>query len=190
MKLKNVFLLLVAVALVFSIAGSTSAADPTKAAEPTIKQITNQDRVNETMAVIFSHATQTYTVTIPAKIDLAAYNVPVLGEINATNVVLDSGKRLVVMADSKHDWNLTKYDDEGNNPVTPPIQFKYKFEYNLNNRDTMMREATQTGAFEILSVITGEGQGTTPIQVTRIEIPPTIGTYNDYIEFSASIVNA
>lgn len=189
MKLKNVFLLLVAVALVFSIAGSTSAADPTSVAEPTIKQITNQDRVNETMAVIFSHATQTYTVTIPAKIDLATYNVPVLSEINATNVVLDSGKKLVVMADSKHNWNLTKYDDS-NNPVNPPVQFKYKFEYNLNNRDTMMREATQTGAFEILSVITGEGRGTTPIQVTRIEIPPTIGTYNDYIEFSASIVEA
>lgn len=187
MKLKNVFLLLVAVALVFSIAGSTSAAEPTRAADPTIKQITNANPTNESTAVIFSHGSQTYTVTIPAQIDLTTYNTPVPGEINATNVVLDSGKKLVVMADSLHNWNLTKYD--GNNIATPLTQFKYKFEYNLNNKGTMT-ETTQTGAFEILSVLTGEGHGATSIQVTRIEIPPTTGTYADYIEFSVSVVAA
>ena len=91
------------------------------------------------------------------------------------------------MADSLHNWNLTKYD--GNNIATPLTQFKYKFEYNLNNKGTMT-ETTQTGAFEILSVLTGEGHGSTSIQVTRIEIPPTTGTYADYIEFSVSVVAA
>lgn len=176
MKLKNVLMILLTLALVFSMAGSVAAAAN--------KEI-HQDSVSKTeyTEVIFSHQSQTYLVTIPAEINLAEYNVAVISEVNATNVVLNSNHVLIVKAKSQNGWNLVEKDD-------PTLKFAYTMKYNKNNAGGLvLADYPANEEFEILTVETGEGSGKTPLEFMRTSIPPETGTYGDMIYFSVSIVD-
>lgn len=174
MKLKNVLMILLTLALVFSMAGSAAAKD------------IHQDSVskNEYTEVIFSHQSETYLVTIPAEINLAEYNVAVSSEINATNVVLNSNRVLTVKAKSQNGWYLVEERNQ-------TVKFAYSMKYNKNNAGALVPATSPAEEeFEILTVATGEGSGKTPLEFMRISMPPETGTYGDLVYFSVTIANA
>lgn len=177
MKLKNVLMILLTLALVFSMAGSVAAAANKEIHQGSVSK-------TEYTEVIFSHESETYHVTIPASINLVEYNVAVTGEVNATNVVLSSDRVLIVKAKSQYGWHLVEED-------TPTLKFAYTMKYKKNNAGEFVPATSAAEEeFEILTVATGAGSGKTPLEFMRTSMPPEIGTYGDLVHFTVSVTDA
>lgn len=188
MKVKNVLIIFLSLALIASMAGAVSAA------VSGTKEITNSVPNPEYTTVIFTHSDETYTVVIPSEVRFdatASANQVLETAVTATGIVLDSSRQLVVRAVSLKGWNLTLFTTSQNGDVTYDDNFKIKYtlDYKLNNVGEDFTPATSPAgeAFTILSATTGVREVTTPLKFTKLDSPPKIGSYNDLITFSAGV---
>ena len=183
---QNVLVILLMLAFLVSLTGIASAGASGE------KVLSSGSSNPEFTTVIFSHQSETYKVTIPAEIrfdETAPVNQVIDAEVNATGIVLDASRKLIVNASSEQGWNLTRFTTSGTQDTYYPADvIQYTLEYNLNSASVFQPATSGKNVeFIILSAETGVRNVITPLKFTKVGTPPTTGQYKDLITFTAGI---
>ena len=144
-----------------------------------------QDHKSESVNVTYSHTTASYVVTIPVDFEFTGKDSVVSGEVNATNVVLNSTDSLVVKVNSTNGWTLNFLNPNDGQTY----KFKYAMEYQYDGVSVWRTSAAgDTSPYTVLTVPAGVESKVTPMRFAQLEAAPSTGTYMDTLTFQLSIV--
>lgn len=176
MKINKVFVVLLSLILLISMVGIVSAAVTT--------QTVSSPDTNTKTATVFYGATQSYTITIPNRVEFTATETSLETEIKAEGVVLSDGKALAINVSSTHDWKMMEHV---NNVVPAEAGYiEYSMSFYLNDDlsttpVTLDKNLDDNAQATVLIVPSGEsGQTTATFEMAGI---PHTGEFQDTLSF-------
>lgn len=196
--MKKVLVLLLGIALVFSLAGTVSAADvpgtPDNIATNSPLLDAGQTGVSEgiitgskesAVYVWYSVGVETYEVTIPGDVTFGTVGKKLETAVEVTSLTLTEGRTLNLTVNSTHGWKLEHHGDNGQ---LTGHNMTYEMTYTPINGDAPV-VATGTDKISLLKVTskTFDEARTNALTFTLKESAPTTGTFKDRLTFTVTI---
>lgn len=176
MKINKVFVVLLSLVLLISMVGIVSA-------EITTQTISSPD-TNTKTATVFYGATQSYTITIPNRVEFTSTATSLETAIKADGVVLTDGKALQINVSSTHNWLMMEHVNSAVPDGAGYIEYSMSFYLNDDRTkahvvlDKRLDEGTQ---HTVLIVPSGtSGKTTATFEMSGI---PHTGDFQDTLSF-------
>lgn len=200
-------MILLGIAVVFSMVGIVAAADtdteielsniPEYVGDSTSK-ISSSQKTGQTV-LTYSIMQQTYTVTIPADFAFNELQTTIVrGNVTATEVTLKGGNYLSITVNSTHDFNMVQHEDANENDVsitesTP--RFAYNMTYTITGHSPVevshdTHVDNNRAPIEVLNVTTGTKFAQTPLEFKKVGLAPDLGIFKDTLIFEAKIIGS
>lgn len=192
--MKKVLMILLTLALVFSMAGIVSAGTETVLLE---KAQVDATLAGKGITVVTYGVSSSYSLEIPVNFEFDNANDVRVTSVKVSDVTITTHELLNVTVSSTHGWNLVEHvishtQGKDYDEVDDPHMLSYSLTFNNGVEDVTCNNTTcPIGTkVDVLTVESGTTSGETQLTFTLSnDAPQAAGIYVDKIEFNSKIYN-